>query len=29
MPGAYLAINLITDGATLTPSTEDAAYPGN
>jgi hypothetical protein len=27
MPGAYLATNLITSDATITPSTEDAAYP--
>jgi hypothetical protein len=27
MPGAYLATNLITAGATITPSTEDTAYP--
>lgn len=27
MPGAYLATNLITSAATITPSTEDAAYP--
>ncbi|RPH38302.1 hypothetical protein EHM92_00025 [bacterium] len=27
MPGAYLATNLITSAATITPSTEDTAYP--
>lgn len=27
MPGAYLISNIITDNATLTPSSEDTAYP--